>query len=99
MVETLANHPPATVVAWLPAWSRGAKQLCVRTLETARQRRLVLEEGDRGRPAFLGPIGVFLIGFVRLRIHLPSDLSQIVFPSGWFGSSRVIGVGRSLCPT
>jgi hypothetical protein len=51
-----------------------------------------------GRP--LGDaIGVFLIEFVRLRIHFPSALSQTVLPWGWIGSSRVIGVGRSLCPT
>jgi hypothetical protein len=51
-----------------------------------------------GRP-FGGAIGVFHIGFVRLRIHFPSALSPTVLPWGWFGSSRVIGVGGSPCPT
>jgi hypothetical protein len=55
-VGSVGQSPPATVVAWLPAWTRGAKApFGPGSRKLRRHGGLVLREGDNGWPAFLGP--------------------------------------------
>jgi hypothetical protein len=92
MVETLANHLRQSsvlgsqrgLVAPKQLFRPGSRNCAGRGIRFSRRGIGV------GRP-FWGPIGVFLIGFVRLRIHFPvrsqSDPSSLRLVSGQPGSA------------